>query len=216
MYPLLLFTTDEPTHNSTGTRTFNTDEGRMTNMTGSAGGRIAAVSPENTSVGIVGLGDMGAAIASSIVRTFPLIAFDLRKEAVDKLVALGAKRAESVQALADRCEVIILVVVDDKQVNQVVSELLRHPGKLHTIIVSSTVLPNTVVALREQAIKVGLELIDAPVSGGAEKASAGTITLLIGGEKAAEHRCWAVFESFGKSLCHVGPIGAGTVRQLVH
>src|SRR6202040_2527556 len=104
-------------------------------MTSSTRGRNAAVSPDNTTVGIVGLGDMGAAIASSIVRTFPLIAFDLRKEAVDKLVARGAKRAESVQALAEQCEVAILLVVDDKQVNQVVGELLRHPGKLHTIIV---------------------------------------------------------------------------------
>ena len=69
-----------------------------------------------------------------------------RKEAVEKLVALGARRGESLQALADQCEVIVLVVVDDKQVNQVVGELLRHPGKLHTIIVSSTVLPSTVVA----------------------------------------------------------------------
>ena len=49
---------------------------------------MTAVSPENTTVGIVGLGDMGAAIASSIVRTFPVIAFDLRKEAVDNLIAI--------------------------------------------------------------------------------------------------------------------------------
>jgi 3-hydroxyisobutyrate dehydrogenase-like beta-hydroxyacid dehydrogenase len=170
----------------------------------------------NTTVGIVGLGDMGAAIASSIVRTFPLIAFDLRKEAVDRLVALGAKRAESLQAVADQCEVIILVVVDDKQVNQVVSELLPHPGKLHTIIVSSTVLPSTVVALREQAGKVGLELIDAPVSGGAEKASAGTIVVLIGGEAAAVRRCRPILQSFGRSLFHVGPVGAGSAAKLVN
>ena len=116
-------------------------------MTSGTGGRIAAVSPDNTTVGIVGLGDMGAAIARSIVRTFPVIAFDLRQEAVDKLVALGARRADSVQALADQCEVILLVVVDDKQVTRVVTDLLRHPGKLRTIIVSSTVLPSTVIAL---------------------------------------------------------------------
>ena len=177
-------------------------------MTSSTRGRNAGVSPDNTTVGIVGLGDMGAAIASSIVRTFPVIAFDLRKEAVDKLIALGARRADSVQALADQCEVIVLVVVDDKQVIQVVSELLPHPGKLHTIVVSSTVLPGTVIALSEEAGKIGLDLIDAPVSGGAEKASVGTITVLIGGELAAVQRCWRIFESFGKGLFHLGPVGA--------
>jgi 3-hydroxyisobutyrate dehydrogenase-like beta-hydroxyacid dehydrogenase len=188
----------------------------MNQMTSSTGGRIAAVLPENTTVGIVGLGDMGAAIASSIVRTFTLIAFDLRKEAVDKLVALGARRTDSVQALADQCEVVLLFVVDDRQVNQVVSELLRHPGKLHTIIVSSTVLPSTVIALSEQAHKVGLDLIDAPVSGGAEKASAGTITVLIGGEEAAVQRCWPILESFGRALFHLGPVGAGSAGKLVN
>jgi 3-hydroxyisobutyrate dehydrogenase len=169
-----------------------------------------------TTVGIIGLGDMGAAIASSVVRTFPVIAFDLRKEAVDKLVALGARRADSVQALADQCEIVILVVVDDKQVNHVVGELLRHPGKLRTIIVSSTVLPSTVIALSEQAGKVGLDLIDAPVSGGAERASVGTLTLLIGGEQAAVQRCWPILESFGAALFHLGPVGAGSAGKLVN
>jgi 3-hydroxyisobutyrate dehydrogenase len=178
------------------------DEDRMTQMT--------------TTVGIIGLGDMGAAIASSVVRTFPVIAFDLRKEAVDKLVALGARRADSVQALADHCEIVVLVVVDDKQVNHVVGELLRHPGKLHTIIVSSTVLPSTVIALSEQASKVGLDLIDAPVSGGAERASVGTLTLLIGGEQAAVRRCWPILESFGRALFHLGPVGAGSAGKLVN
>ena len=178
--------------------------------------RTHSVTPDNTSVGIVGLGDMGAAIAASIVRTFPLVAFDIREEAAARLVALGAKRAESLQALADRCEVILLVVVDDKQVNQIVCELLDHPGKLHTIIVSSTVLPSTVMGLREEAGKVGLELIDAPVSGGAEKASAGTITVLIGGEEAAVQRCWRIFESFGRALLHLGPVGAGSAAKLVN
>jgi 3-hydroxyisobutyrate dehydrogenase-like beta-hydroxyacid dehydrogenase len=188
----------------------------MINMTSRAGERIAAALPENTTVGIVGLGDMGAAIARSIVRTFPVIAFDLRKEAVDKLVALGARRADTVQALADQCEVILVIVVDDKQVNEVVSDLLRDPGKLHTIIVSSTVLPSTVIALSEQAAKAGLDLIDAPVSGGAERASVGTITVLIGGEESVVQRCWRIFESFGRGLFHLGPIGAGSAGKLVN
>jgi 3-hydroxyisobutyrate dehydrogenase-like beta-hydroxyacid dehydrogenase len=185
-------------------------------MTSSTVGRSAAVAPGNTTVGIVGLGDMGAAIASSTVRSFPVLAFDLRKEAVDKLVALGARRADSLQALVDQCEVIILVVVDDKQVNQIVTELLRHPGKLHTIIVSSTVLPSTVIELSEQAAEAGLELIDAPVSGGAEKASIGTLTVLIGGEPAAVERCWPIFTSFGKNVFHLGPVGAGSAGKLVN
>jgi 3-hydroxyisobutyrate dehydrogenase len=185
-------------------------------MTSNSAEKIAAVSAENTTVGIIGLGDMGAAIATSMLRTFPLLVSDLRKAAVDKLVALGARHADSLQALADRCEVVVLVVVDDKQVNQIVAELLRHPGKLHTIIVSSTVLPTTVMALSEQAAKAGLALIDAPVSGGAERASVGTVTVLIGGEEGQVRRCWPLFESFGRGLFHLGPVGAGSAGKLVN
>jgi 3-hydroxyisobutyrate dehydrogenase-like beta-hydroxyacid dehydrogenase len=159
---------------------------------------------------------MGAAIATSIVRTFPVIAFDLRAEAVDKLVALGVRRADSLEALANQCDVLIVVVVDDEQVMQVVGELARHPGKLRTIIVSSTVLPSTVIALSEQAGKVGLDLIDAPVSGGAEKASRGIITVLIGGGRTPVLRCRRILESFGKDLFHIGPVGAGSAAKLVN
>ena len=178
--------------------------------------RAKPVSPGNTVVGLVGLGDMGAAMAKSILRHFPLVAFDLRPEPVEKMVALGARRADSLQSVADQCEVVILVVLNDKQVKQVIGDILSHPGKVHTIIVSSTVQADSVITLDEQVRKAGLNLIDAPVNGGAEKASAGTISVLIGGEEAAVQRCWPVFQSFGKNLFHLGPIGAGSAGKLLN
>ena len=182
----------------------------------SAGDLVAAASPDDTIVGIVGLGDMGAAIATSIVRSFRVIAFDLRAEAVDKLAALGVRRADSLEALAKQCDVMIVVVIDDGQVTQVVGGVLRHPGRLHTIIISSTVLPSTVIALSEQAGKVGLDLIDAPVSGGAEKASRGIITAMIGGHETSVRKCRRILESFSKGLFHIGPVGAGSAAKLVN
>jgi 3-hydroxyisobutyrate dehydrogenase-like beta-hydroxyacid dehydrogenase len=174
------------------------------------------VSPSNTVVGVVGIGDMGAALASSIVRHFPLVVFDLRAEAIEAMMALGARSAESLQVLADQCDVVLVVVVNDAQVKQVVGELLRHTGKLHTIIVSSTVLPTTVIELSEQARTVGLNLIDAPVNGGAERAVRGIINVLIGGDDDAVRRCWPIFETFGKRLFHIGPVGAGSAGKLVN
>jgi len=110
---------------------------------------------------MVGMGDMGAAIAASILRNHAFIVFDARPGAVEELVALGVRGTDSLQLLADRCNVVILAVGDDQQLNRIVGELLRHPGKLHTIILGSTVLPSTVSALSERALKVGLDLIDA-------------------------------------------------------
>jgi len=63
------------------------------------------------------------------MRSYSLVVFDLRAEAVQRMVTLGARAADSLEALSDQCEVVIVVVVDDKQVNQVVGELLRHPAR---------------------------------------------------------------------------------------
>jgi 3-hydroxyisobutyrate dehydrogenase len=177
----------------------------------------ARFSAGKTTLGIIGLGDMGAAIASTILRNgYDVLACDLRAEAVEKLVSQGARAAGSLTALADECDVALLVVMDDKQVNQVVGELLRHPGRLKRIIVSSTVLPSTVIALSEAARAQGLDLIDAPVSGGAEKASRGIITVMIGGEDDAVQSCWPIFQAFGKNIYHLGPVGAGNAGKLVN
>ena len=179
-------------------------------------GELPPASPADTVVGLVGLGDMGAAIATSVVRSFPLVVYDLRPEPVERLVALGARRAESLKALADECDAVIVVVLNDAQVNMVVGQLLEHTGKIHTIIISSTVLPSTTLALGEKAHKAGLDLIEAPVSGGADKATRGILTLLVGGGDRPVRRCWPILDAFGKDLYHIGPLGAGSAGKLVN
>ena len=169
-----------------------------------------------TVVGAVGLGDMGAPIAKAILRKFPLVVSDLRQEAVDGLVAAGARRAESLRELADLCEVAVVIVVTDAQVNKVVGEFLDHPGKLQAVIICSTILPGTVMALSQKAEAAGLfNVIDAPVSGGGEKAEKGIISVLVGGEERITKRCWPVIEAFGKEIFHLGPAGAGSAGKLI-
>ncbi len=178
---------------------------------------LATTGRPNQTVGMIGLGDMGTAIAISILRSgFPMVAYDLRAEAVAALVAKGAQGASSVEALADVCDTVILVVVDDSQVRQVVGQLLEKPGRLKSIIVSATVLPETVSDLAEEAAVQGIEILDAPVTGGAEKASRGLITILVGGTPEAVSKCRPVFEAFGANIFHLGPPGAGSAGKLVN
>ena len=178
--------------------------------------QVSTVSPKDTVVGIIGVGDMGLGIATSIVRTFPMMAYDVRPEPVEKLVAMGARRAASVEQVADACDVAVIVVANDEQVTDVVGKLLSRPGKLHTIIVSSTILPRTMTDLDGAARKAGIDLIDAPVTGGTEKAERGILTLLIGGEKEPIERCRPLLEVYGKTLFHMGPLGAGSAGKLVN
>src|SRR5260370_26752006 len=173
------------------------DSPKMTTAPAHTGSRPAG----GMTIGVIGIGDMGGAIATSLLRNrCDLVVSDLREAEVQTFVSQGARAARSLEALADECDVALVVVVDDKQAASVVGKLLQHPGRLHSIIVSSTVLPATVIALEEEAAKQGVSLIDAPVSGGAEKASRGLITVLIGGGTAAVDRCRPGLGSFGKNI----------------
>jgi 3-hydroxyisobutyrate dehydrogenase-like beta-hydroxyacid dehydrogenase len=72
-----------------------------------------------------------------------------------------------------------------------------------------------VVALDAQARKIGLDIVDAPVSGGTEKAQSGIITILVGGEQRAVTKCWPILQAFGKDIFHIGPAGAGSTGKLI-
>ena len=170
--------------------------------------------PDDAVVGVVGVGDMGAGIATAILRHYPLVVNDLRKEAIDAMVAKGARSAVSLEALADQCHVAVVVVLTDSQVEQVVTQFCKHPGKLQTIVMSATILPTTVIKLAELTKKAGLDLVDAPVSGGTEKAAKGIITILVGGEDRAVTKAWPVIEAFGRGF-HIGPSGAGSTGKLI-
>ena len=173
--------------------------------------------PGDTEVGMIGVGDMGGPIARSILRAgYAVTAFDLRREAVEELVPLGAKAAESIAGLCAACDVAVIVVMNDAQVDDVVATILADPGRVRTVIVSSTVLPSTVIRLHERAAEAGLDLIDAPVSGGAEKAAVGLLSVIVGGDDAPVRACWPLLGAFGRNRFHVGPVGAGNAGKLVN
>jgi 3-hydroxyisobutyrate dehydrogenase len=176
-----------------------------------------AAAPANTTVGVVGLGHMGGGIALSIIRAgFPVAVFDVRPQAVDALVLAGAKPSADLAALAADCDVVSVVVVDDGQVRTVVEGLLAARGRLRTIIVNSTVVPETVITLDALARAGGVALVDAPVSGGGEKGALGTLSIMIGADDDALAGCRPVLEAFGSKLFHVGPVGAGSAGKLVN
>lgn len=177
----------------------------------------AAYTPDAATFGVVGIGAMGSGIAGSMLRAgYRVVVCDTRREAVDPMVAAGAGAAVDLADLAARCEVVAVVVLDDKQVSSVVGALMDDPGRIETIIVSSTVLPETVIKLGERAAEAGVAFVDAPVSGGAEKSGLGTLTVLVGAGDADMKRCSPIFDAIGSIVFHVGPVGAGSAGKLVN
>ena len=172
---------------------------------------------DSSAVGIVGLGDLGHAIASRFITAgWRVVVYDIRSAAADDLVARGAVRASSIGDLARRVRFALVVVLNDAQVNVVMPELLAAASAGLAILVHSSVLPATVIDAARAAASHGVPVLDAPVSGGYEKAELGKLTVMIGGEDAVIERCRPLLDTMANEVFHVGPVGAGSATKLAN
>jgi 3-hydroxyisobutyrate dehydrogenase-like beta-hydroxyacid dehydrogenase len=168
-------------------------------------------------IGIVGVGNMGGAIARSMLRGgFRLSAFDARPEAVHELADLGATAADSLASLAEKSDVISVVVVSDEQVRDVGRTIIDTAREGTVVLVHSTVRPSTVVDLAADAEPRGIRVLDVSVNGGNEKAGRGMLTLMVGGDDETVAYLHPLLESFGENIFHMGPVGSGVVAKLIN
>jgi 3-hydroxyisobutyrate dehydrogenase-like beta-hydroxyacid dehydrogenase len=168
-------------------------------------------------IGIVGVGNMGSAIARSILRSgFDLHAYDHKPEPLAELVGLGGKAASSTAGLAAATDVISIVVVNDEQVREVGQIILDHAKPGTVVLVHSTVRPSTIVDLAAEASERGIQVLDVSVNGGNEKAVRGLLTLMVGGDEPTARRVWPLLESFGGNIFYMGPVGSGVVAKLIN
>jgi 3-hydroxyisobutyrate dehydrogenase-like beta-hydroxyacid dehydrogenase len=169
-------------------------------------------------VGYIGIGTMGEPMARNVVSAgFATTVFDLDRGALARLEAAGADIAASLREIAAQCDVILVNVVNDAQVEQVVAS--PDAGLLGTlragavVVVHSTVHPDTCRRLAEQVAATGAGLIDAPFTGGTAAAAAGTLALLVGGAPQWVEAARPVLEAEG-SVLHLGDVGAGELAKL--
>jgi 3-hydroxyisobutyrate dehydrogenase-like beta-hydroxyacid dehydrogenase len=176
-----------------------------------------------TTVGFVGLGQIGAPMADRLVG-WPggLVLYDARPEAMEPFAATGAKLAGSVAEVGRTASIISVMVRDDAQVTDVVREIAATTAGFREVIVAvhSTIRADTAPALAAEVRSAGVELIDAPVSGGALGARDGRLAVMIGGSRGAYELCREPFGRWAELILHFGPVGAGTraklARNLLH
>jgi 3-hydroxyisobutyrate dehydrogenase-like beta-hydroxyacid dehydrogenase len=165
-------------------------------------------------IGIVGLGNMGKLISGAIVRAgFETYVFDIRPKAVEELVSQGGHGTDSVKELAEKADVIGVVVLNELQVENVADEVSA-VGQPRHLVVHSTVTPAFVQGLAERLAPAGISVLDAPVAGGLARARTGDLTVMIGGADTDVEKLSAVFDAFGREIFHVGPPGAGSAAKL--
>lgn len=166
-----------------------------------------------SAVGFIGLGQIGAPMASHLL-DWPdgLVVYDVRPEASAPFGEKGAVAASSVAEVVERADVVSLMVRDDEQVREVVHEIARASRSRVVVAIHSTIRPGTAELLSSEA--PGVDVVDAPVSGGFMGASEGSLAVMIGGAEDAVEKCRPVFSRWASLIVHLGPAGAGTRAKL--
>ena len=168
-------------------------------------------------VGFVGLGSQGGPMARRIVEAgFPLLLWARRPETLASYRDTAAQFVTDLADLGARSDHVGVCVVDDAGVREVVGALLATMRAGSRIAIHSTIHPDTCIALARQAAERAVAVVDAPVSGGAPAAAAGTLTVMVGGDTAAVSAARPVFETFSGLIAHLGGIGAGQFAKLVN
>ncbi len=166
-------------------------------------------------VGFVGLGIMGKPMARNLLRAgYPLVVHNRSRLAVDELVAEGAVDGRSPQGVAEHSDVVITMLPDTPDVERVIfgPEGLVEGFRPGAVLVDmSTISPVATRAMAARLRERGVEMLDAPVSGGQQGAQEGTLSIMVGGDAQTLERVRPLLSVLGKNIVHVGPIGAGQV-----
>ena len=171
-------------------------------------------------VACVGLGVMGGPMAGHILDAGHEVAVWNRTAAkADELVERGARRASSPADAAAGADVVVTCVSDSPDLEAVVlgdHGVIEGLGAGAVLLDCSTVAPSTATRIAEALAATGAEVVDAPLSGGAEGARNGTCTAFVGGSDAAFAIAEPVLQAFCKTITHLGPTGAGQAAKAVN
>jgi 3-hydroxyisobutyrate dehydrogenase len=170
-------------------------------------------------IGFVGLGTMGVGMASNLRKAGELVVHDVRRESAQPLLAAGATWAETLADLGRAADIVFTSLPGPKEMREVG---LDKGGLLESMRPGSTwfdLTTNSPTVVREVATpfqQKGVELLDAPVSGGPAGAQSGKLAIYVGGDRDVFDRHKALLDAIGDRVMHVGPVGAGNVAKLVH
>jgi len=169
-------------------------------------------------IGFIGLGIMGRPMARNLLRAgYPLTVWNRSQPGIEELVRDGASPGSSPEDVARQSDVIITMVTDSPDVEKVAlgpKGIIEggRPGLIH--IDMSTISPAVTRRIASRLAEKGLEMLDAPVSGGDTGAQAGTLSIMVGGKEETFQRCRPIFEVLGRTIVHCGPNGAGQTVKL--
>jgi 3-hydroxyisobutyrate dehydrogenase len=171
-------------------------------------------------LGFIGLGNMGRPMATNLLKGgHTLTVHDKREETAEELRAKGAKWADSPKAVAAASKITFSSLPGPKEVEAVAlgeNGVLQGAAKGSYYVDMSTSTPSVIRKVADLAAAKGVEVLDAPVSGGHKKSVAGTLSIIVGGSERAFNFLEPVLKAMGETVSLVGEVGTGSVVKLVN
>ena len=171
-------------------------------------------------VGFIGLGDIGMPMAKTLLAAgFDLTVYNRSRGKVEEMEALGAKGASSVAEITGATDILLACLPDVPTVEHVFlgdDGIVANARSGQILVDHSTVGPATSQKIAEAAGLKGAKFLDAPVSGLAERAAQGKLSIMVGGDQPVYEESLPVFQAMGSSVVHVGASGMGSVFKLVN
>jgi 2-hydroxy-3-oxopropionate reductase len=173
-----------------------------------------------TRIGFIGLGIMGKPMAKNLLKAgFPLVVHNRSRGKVDELVKDGAAAATSARETAANADVVITMLPNSPDVELVAlgPDGIKEGAKQGQLFIDmSTINPIVSQKVAKELAGSGVVMVDAPVSGGEKGAIDGTLSIMAGGEPQDFERALPIFNALGKTITHMGPLGAGGFTKLAN
>lgn len=170
-------------------------------------------------VGFIGLGIMGKPMSKNLLKAgYEVVISDLNQDSIKEVVAVGGSAADN-KTIAESCEVIITMLPNSPQVKEVMlgdNGIAKFMKAGQTFIDMSSINPEASKEISAELEKYGVEMLDAPVSGGEPKAIDGTLSIMVGGKEDVFNKFKDILLCMGASAVYCGGIGAGNTTKLAN
>jgi 3-hydroxyisobutyrate dehydrogenase len=170
---------------------------------------------DNT-LGMIGLGNAGSALASALSGRIPLVGYDVDPKRRASVAKLDLIWAGSVAEVGAKAGMVMLSLPKPEISKAVVAELLAGGRRPRLIIETSTITPKVARELGAACEPAGVAFIDAAIGGGVQSMAAGKVTFLVGGEAAAFAKAKPLLDMLSETIHHLGPVGAGSGAKIVN
>lgn len=171
-------------------------------------------------IGFIGLGIMGRPMSKNLLKAgYELVVLDKNQKAVDDLVSAGACFAATPKEVAEQVDIVITMLPNSPHVKEVVlgeNGVIEGAKPGSVVVDMSSIAPLVSRELAEKLAEKGIEMIDAPVSGGEPKAIDGTLSVMVGGKQDVFDKCYPVMKAMAGSVVLTGTVGAGNVTKLAN